>query len=118
MKCDAVRAIASMTPPDEPKICAAPVLSPSGRSNSPSSGSALKHDTDNVRFQSIDSIRQIRRAFVSTGMDVYLAQSSLLSEIEDSTIYLETEVPTREIQWRLRGVVRDIALRKMFRVAL
>ena len=41
-RCEAVRATASITPPDAPKICAAPVLSPSGLSKTPSSDSAPK----------------------------------------------------------------------------
>jgi len=62
-------------------------------------------------IQAIDRIGQIQRAFVSTGMDAYLAQSSFCSDGEDDTISFEKEVAIREIKWRLRGVARDIALR-------
>jgi hypothetical protein len=44
-------------------------------------------------------------------MDVYLNQSQIFSDGSDHTLMFEKEVATREIQWRLRGIARDIALR-------
>ncbi len=64
-----------------------------------------------ILTQSVDRIRAIERAFVGTGMDVYLSQSSLFSRDVDDIILFEKEVVTREIQWRLRCLARDLALR-------
>lgn len=64
-----------------------------------------------ILTQSVDRIRAIERAFVGTGMDVYLSQSSLFSRDVDDVILFEKEVVTREIQWRLRCLARDLALR-------
>jgi len=64
-----------------------------------------------ILTQSVDRIRAIERAFVGTGMDVYLSQSSLFSRDVDDVILFEKEVVTREIQWRLRCLARDLTLR-------
>lgn len=72
---------------------------------------AKSHHAREILMQTVDRIQTIQRAFVSTGMDVYLSRSSLFSGIADNVITFEKQVATREIQWRLRGLARDIALR-------
>lgn len=61
--------------------------------------------------QTIGRIEEIQRAFVSTGMDVYVKQSLTFNDDADRTILFEKEVATREFQWRLRGIARGIAMR-------
>lgn len=50
----------------------------------------------------------IQRAYVSTGLDAYLDHRHDL--LGDATLRFEKQVATREIQWRLRDVARDLAL--------
>jgi hypothetical protein len=59
--------------------------------------------------RTIDRIRQVQRAFISTGLDVYLNEGH---DLADPTHFIQFEksVATREIQWRLRDIARDLAL--------
>ncbi|HEY5801633.1 MAG TPA: HD domain-containing phosphohydrolase [Burkholderiaceae bacterium] len=52
----------------------------------------------------------IRRAFISTGLDVYLDEGRRLFETRDMEILFEKAVASKEIAWRLRDVARDLAL--------
>jgi HD-GYP domain-containing protein (c-di-GMP phosphodiesterase class II) len=56
----------------------------------------------------------IKRAFTSTGLDSYLHENStLLGELssEDShVLQFEVSVASKEIQWRIRDIARNIAL--------
>ncbi|WP_136418070.1 HD domain-containing phosphohydrolase [Herbaspirillum sp. ST 5-3] len=52
----------------------------------------------------------IQRAFSSTGLDVCLAESVCIFESRSLDILFETKVATREIEWRLRDVARDLSL--------
>ncbi|MFP5390191.1 MAG: HD-GYP domain-containing protein [Gammaproteobacteria bacterium] len=54
-------------------------------------------------------VRTIERAFISTGLDAYLNDDHGLHDA-DHTIHFEKAVATREIQWRLRDIARDLAL--------
>lgn len=66
--------------------------------------------TTQLLEQTIDRVRTIQRAIVSTGMDIYLNQAQLFGD-EDASFQFEKQVSIREIHWRLRGLARDIALR-------
>ncbi|NHZ96323.1 HD domain-containing phosphohydrolase [Massilia sp. CCM 8734] len=55
-------------------------------------------------------IRNIERAFISTGLDAYLKNNHGLHEHDDGTLQFEKAVATREITWRLRDIARDLAL--------
>ncbi|NHZ34646.1 HD-GYP domain-containing protein [Massilia rubra] len=55
-------------------------------------------------------IRNIERAFISTGLDAYLKNNHGLHELDDGTLQFEKAVATREITWRLRDIARDLAL--------
>lgn len=53
-------------------------------------------------------IQTVRRAFHSTGLDV---APDTVSDDEAGVLAFEQSVATREIQWRLRDIARDLALR-------
>lgn len=52
----------------------------------------------------------IQRALISTGLDASLDPSSELFSSADGQILFETAVATREIQWRLRDMARELSL--------
>lgn len=62
----------------------------------------------------IDDVNQratvIQRAFSSTGLDVGLEQGLQFFSSRSGELVFETAVAMREIEWRLRGVARDLAL--------
>jgi response regulator RpfG family c-di-GMP phosphodiesterase len=75
------------------------------------SGSTVKSQiTKEVLVQTVVRIQTIQRACISSGIDVYLNQAQIFAESDDHSIIFEKDVATREIQWRLRGIARDIAL--------
>lgn len=56
-------------------------------------------------------IATIERAFISTGLDAYVhADHGLGDGGPDGRLMFEKTVATREIQWRLRDIARDLAL--------
>ncbi|MCG2585247.1 HD-GYP domain-containing protein [Massilia sp. TS11] len=55
-------------------------------------------------------IEKIQRAFISTGLDIYLRKNVNLSLGLDGGLMFEKVVATREICWRLRDIARDLAL--------
>jgi hypothetical protein len=56
----------------------------------------------------LERILTIQRSFISTGLDGDLPVNHDLSE--DGALRFEKAVATREIQWRLRDIARDLAL--------
>jgi hypothetical protein len=60
--------------------------------------------------RTLERIKTIQRAFISTGLDIYLNQNHGLNNDADGAILFEKVVATREIQWRLRDIARDLAL--------
>jgi len=60
--------------------------------------------------QAIERIKTVQRACISIGMDAYLNQSQIFGDASDQNLMFEKEVSTREIQWRMRGIARDLAL--------
>lgn len=52
----------------------------------------------------------IQRAFISTGLDICLSDRHDLFDGRPAEIMFEAAVATREIEWRLRDVARDLAL--------
>ncbi|WP_426318734.1 HD-GYP domain-containing protein [Pseudoduganella sp. R-43] len=56
-----------------------------------------------------ERVRKIQRAFVSTGLDGYL-QPMPFGAASDSLLLFEKDVASRELQWRLRDLARDLAL--------
>ncbi|MET0856034.1 MAG: hypothetical protein ABWY27_04750, partial [Telluria sp.] len=58
----------------------------------------------------LERILTIQRAFISTGLDAYLNSDHGLGEVPDGKLMFEKAVATREIQWRLRDIARDLAL--------
>lgn len=60
--------------------------------------------------ETIRRTNNIQRAFSSTGLDVCLAESVCIFESRSLDILFETKVATREIEWRLRDVARDLSL--------
>lgn len=57
----------------------------------------------------LSRIRNVERAVVGTGLDMYAALSSASGTMDDALAF-EQEVAIREIQWRLRDIARDLAL--------
>lgn len=57
----------------------------------------------------IDRVQHVQRAIISTGLDMYLSDSAS-TFADDAALLFEKEVATREIQWRLRDIARDLAL--------
>ncbi|MGW8393573.1 hypothetical protein [Pseudoduganella sp. HUAS MS19] len=57
----------------------------------------------------LERVRKIQRAFVSTGLDAYL-QPMVFGTASDQRLQFEKEVASRELQWRLRDIARDLAL--------
>jgi HD-GYP domain-containing protein (c-di-GMP phosphodiesterase class II) len=60
--------------------------------------------------RTLERIQTIQRAFISTGLDAYLNLNHGLNDAHDGVLMFEKAVATREIQWRLRGTARDLAL--------
>jgi HD-GYP domain-containing protein (c-di-GMP phosphodiesterase class II) len=59
--------------------------------------------------RSMERVRIIQRAFISTGLDFYMKQVHLLGDVDEAMLF-EKAVATREIAWRLRDIARDLAL--------
>jgi hypothetical protein len=57
----------------------------------------------------ISRIANVQRAVVSTGLDVYQGMDAA-ALADDPALLFEKEVATREMQWRLRDIARDLAL--------
>jgi len=60
----------------------------------------------------VERINTIERAFASTGLDFFMKRD-LVADAPDNdngAILFEKAVATREIQWRLRDIARDLAL--------
>lgn len=60
-----------------------------------------------------ERLMAIQRAFISTGLDYYMKREPLLAgaaDGDDNAILFEKAVATREMQWRLRDIARDLAL--------
>lgn len=55
-------------------------------------------------------IHIVQRALISTGMDLFSLSAHADDEEIDASLLFEQEVITREIQWRLRDIARDLAL--------
>lgn len=72
-------------------------------------GAKSPHSRD-LLGQTLERILTIQRAFVSTGLDAYLNADHGLGEAADGKLMFEKAVATREIQWRLRDIARDLAL--------
>lgn len=58
--------------------------------------------------RTLGRIKTIQRAFISTGLDAYLNHNHGLHD--GGMLKFEKAVATREIQWRLRDIARDLAL--------
>ncbi|MDB5935708.1 MAG: hypothetical protein JWQ01_3052 [Massilia sp.] len=67
------------------------------------SGAKSPHSRE-LLGHTLERILTIQRAFVSTGLDAYLGEAA------DGRLMFEKTVATREIQWRLRDIARDLAL--------
>lgn len=59
----------------------------------------------------LDRVKHVQRAFIGTGLDAYLGSRGDLGGGADGRLLFEKETATREIQWRLRDIARDLALR-------
>lgn len=70
-------------------------------------GTAVR--TRAILERTIERMTTIQRAFISTGLDFYLQHDHLLGDA-DSSMLFEKEVATRELEWRLRDIARDLAL--------
>jgi hypothetical protein len=57
----------------------------------------------------MERVRTIQRAFVSTGLDFYMTYDHLLGDANGAMLF-EKAVASREIEWRLRDIARDLAL--------
>jgi HD-GYP domain-containing protein (c-di-GMP phosphodiesterase class II) len=66
-------------------------------------GAKSPHSVD-LLGQMLKRIETIQRAFISTGL------SQDIGLIDDGALMFEKSVATREIQWRLRDIARDLAL--------
>lgn len=66
--------------------------------------------TQQILDKTLARVRNIQRAFISTGLDVYLRPQPGFSGSGDGLLLFEREVASREIQWRLRDIARDLAL--------
>ncbi|NRR34176.1 HD domain-containing protein [Oxalobacteraceae bacterium] len=74
-------------------------------------GSSAKSPVTRLLLENTMSrVKNIQRAFISTGLDVYLNQQPELGDSADGALEFEKEVASREIQWRLRDIARDLAL--------
>jgi hypothetical protein len=62
----------------------------------------------NLLGRTLERILTIQRGFNSTGLDAYLNVNHGLSD--EGMLGFEKAVATREIQWRLRDIARDLAL--------
>jgi HD-GYP domain-containing protein (c-di-GMP phosphodiesterase class II) len=72
-------------------------------------GAKSPHSRD-LLGQMLERIQTIQRAFISTGLDIYVNPYHGLHDGADGVLMFEKAVATREIQWRLRDIARDLAL--------
>lgn len=79
-------------------------------------GRALTHSPTPKSARGVELLAQtmeraltVQRAFVSTGLDVYLQLDHGLQDANSDMLF-EKDVATREIHWRLRDIARDLAL--------
>lgn len=72
-------------------------------------GAKSPHSRD-LLAQMLERMLTIQRAFISTGLDIYLNANHGLNDVADGVLKFEKAVATREIQWRLRDIARDLAL--------
>lgn len=72
-------------------------------------GAKSPHSRD-LLGQMLERMLTIQRAFISTGLDIYLNVNHGLKDGADGVLMFEKAVATREIQWRLRDIARDLAL--------
>jgi HD-GYP domain-containing protein (c-di-GMP phosphodiesterase class II) len=72
-------------------------------------GAKSPHSRD-LLGQMLERIQTIQRAFISTGLDIYANPYHGLHDGADGALLFEKAVATREIQWRLRDIARDLAL--------
>jgi len=81
-------------------------LMESSKIQSPAAKKLLEH--------AMQMTQVIKRAFSSTGLDAYLEEnSSLLAELtkeNSDALHFEVTVATKEIQWRIRDIARNLAL--------
>lgn len=75
--------------------------------NSPAPKSARSKE---ILAATVRRIQQVQRAGISTGLDMPLELDSTVFSREDFALMFEREVSSREIQWRLRDIARDLAL--------
>ncbi|MES2126572.1 MAG: HD domain-containing phosphohydrolase [Pseudomonadota bacterium] len=68
--------------------------------------SAKSARTIDLLRQTMGRVKAIERAFIGTGLDVYLKTNHGMA----SDLAFEKAVATCEIQWRLRDIARDLAL--------
>ena len=54
-------------------------------------------------------LKMVERAVISTGLDMFITLD-VTDSVEDAPLMFEKEVATRELQWRLRDIARDLAL--------
>lgn len=74
-------------------------------------GLAAKSATTQQLLQTtMGRVRNIQRAFISTGLDVYVRPQLESCSDGEGMLLFEREVACREIQWRLRDIARDLAL--------
>ncbi len=57
----------------------------------------------------LSRLKLVERAVISTGLDMFV-MLQVTDSVEDAPLMFEKEVATRELQWRLRDIARDLAL--------
>ncbi len=57
----------------------------------------------------LSRLSMVERAVISTGLDMFITLQ-VTDSVEDAPLMFEKEVATRELQWRLRDIARDLAL--------
>jgi hypothetical protein len=73
-------------------------------------GPAAKSErTSKLLRATLERVHKIQRAFVSSGLDGYL-QPMAFGSTSDGRLRFEKDVASRELQWRLRDIARDLAL--------
>jgi hypothetical protein len=65
--------------------------------------------TKELLERTMERVNTIERAFISTGLDFYLKEDRLLGDADGAMLF-EKAVASREIEWRLRDIARDLAL--------
>lgn len=74
------------------------------------SAAPMSQKTRDLLKATVERVEHIKRAMISTGLDVAPLIQSASLDSSDIAVLFEQNVTSRELQWRMRDIARDLAL--------